>query len=100
MQLSTLHLILNMCSRNSSKILPGQAGDFGHTSGSPTVAPLMVLATPAEAQESPEAVLSESNQMETGRIDARSQVVLHFDFMSESTTQVFSADHSIGQLVF
>ena len=61
---------------------------------------LMVLATLAEPQDSLKAVSAEAIQLETDRLQARPQVVLHFDFMSESTTQVLSADYSTDQLFF
>ncbi|KAL3150129.1 hypothetical protein ABBQ38_013465 [Trebouxia sp. C0009 RCD-2024] len=52
-----------------------------------------------EAQDSVEAVSDETIQMETERIDARSQVVLHFDFMPESTAQAATAATLLASLL-
>ena len=52
----------------------------------------------AEAQNTLEPVCSEAVQLEANlpsdRLEDRPQVVLHIDFMSESTTQVVSASNN------
>ncbi|KAL3150130.1 hypothetical protein ABBQ38_013465 [Trebouxia sp. C0009 RCD-2024] len=99
MQLSTLHLMVSMGSCNCSNTLPGQACDVPHTLPDMQPSALMVIATFAEAQDSVEAVSDETIQMETERIDARSQVVLHFDFMPESTAQAATAATLLASLL-
>ena len=52
---------------------------------------LTVISTLAEAQDSLGPVSAEGVQLDAISLDARPQVVLHFDFMSESATRVLSA---------
>ena len=52
---------------------------------------MTVISTLAEAQDSLGAVSAQGVQLEAISLDARPQVVLHFDFMSKSATQVLSA---------